>query len=110
MDFNENLKTLRKRNNLCQKDLAKMLGVKQYVISGWEIGRCEPSIKDLLTLSKIFKISLDKLLGKVSLDRKFEDEHLEYITKTFNELNKSQKKEIVLMVQSVMRLMKKEIN
>ena len=48
MAFKDALKKLRIRNNLNQVELADKLNVKQYVISSWEIGRSEPSIKQLI--------------------------------------------------------------
>ena len=62
--FKEQLTKLRKRNNMTQTDLAKLMDVKQYVISSWEIGRSEPTISQLKMLSNIFKISVDYLLDK----------------------------------------------
>ncbi len=64
MGFKEQLTKLRKRNNMTQTDLAKLMDVKQYVISSWEIGRSEPTISQLKMLSNIFKISVDYLLDK----------------------------------------------
>ena len=64
MGFKEQLTKLRKRNNMTQTDLANLIGVKQYVISSWEIGRSEPTINQLKELSNIFKISADYLLDK----------------------------------------------
>ena len=64
MGFKEQLTKLRKRNNMTQTDLANLMGVKQYVISSWEIGRSEPTINQLRELSNIFKISADYLLDK----------------------------------------------
>ena len=51
MAFKDSLKKLRVRNNLSQTELAEKLNVKQYVISSWEIGRSEPSINQLISLS-----------------------------------------------------------
>lgn len=64
MAFKDALKKLRIRNNLNQVELADKLNVKQYVISSWEIGRSEPSIKQLIELSYIFKVPVDYLLDK----------------------------------------------
>ena len=109
MTFGETLKVLRQRNNLKQEQLAKKMGVKQYVISGWEIGRSEPSMREIFKLADIFKVSIDKLLGRVKLDRYEGDEQLDYMIDLFHSLNKSQKKEFVLIMQSICRLMKKEV-
>ena len=41
-----------------------MLGVKQYVISFWEIGRSEPNINQIIKLSDILDVPVDYLLDK----------------------------------------------
>ena len=56
MAFCNQLKKLRKRNNIKQVELANMLGVKQYVISGWETSRSEPSISQICKLAEIFEV------------------------------------------------------
>ena len=62
MAFCNQLKKLRKRNNIKQVELANMLGVKQYVISGWETSRSEPSISQICRLAEIFEVPIDYLL------------------------------------------------
>ena len=64
MAFKEQLTKIRKRKNLNQSDLANMLGVKQYIISSWETGRSEPSIKQIIELSKVLDVPTDYLLDK----------------------------------------------
>ena len=41
--FNERLKELREEQGLLQADLAKILSVSKSTVSGWEIGRNQPS-------------------------------------------------------------------
>ena len=53
MSFSENLKKLRKRANLSQSELANLLGINQYNISFWEIGRSEPNIEQIIKISEI---------------------------------------------------------
>ncbi|MDE6355842.1 MAG: helix-turn-helix domain-containing protein [Clostridia bacterium] len=57
------LKTLRKENNLSQKQLAQALGTTNSSICDWECGRTEPDIEMLIKISKFFGISVDYLLG-----------------------------------------------
>ena len=65
MDFSENLKSLRKENRIDQSELASELKVSPKTVSHWETGYTEPSVEQLVTLSKIFNVSLDELiLGK----------------------------------------------
>ena len=62
MEFYENLKALHKENKIDQTKLAKELKVSPKTISHWETGYTEPSIAQLVSLSKIFNVSLDELI------------------------------------------------
>lgn len=59
----DNLKLLRKRKGVNQTELAKELGFKQQTIANWENAVTQPSVDDLLGLTKFFGISLDDLVG-----------------------------------------------
>lgn len=54
---------LRKDNNLTQVELADKLGISYQAVSNWERGDSMPDISKLSELSRIFKISIDELLG-----------------------------------------------
>ena len=64
MTFGKTLKRLRQRDNISQDELARVLNVKQYIISSWEIRRSEPNINQIIFLSTFFKVPTDYLLGK----------------------------------------------
>ena len=57
------IKEIRKEKNYTQKDLANFLNKSITTICDWERGRTEPSTDDLIQLAKIFKCSVDYLLG-----------------------------------------------
>ncbi len=63
MSFGENLKTIRKKDQLSQEGLAEMLGVSRQAVSKWELGEVYPEVDKLLILSKKLNVSLDSLLG-----------------------------------------------
>ena len=63
MKLNKNIEDLRKKHNLTQEFLAEKLNVTRQTISNWEQGITYPNPEQLLTLSKIFNISVDELLG-----------------------------------------------
>ena len=67
MSFGENLKTIRKKNQLSQEGLAEMLGVSRQAVSKWELGEGYPEVDKLLLLSKKLNISLDSLLAEENL-------------------------------------------
>lgn len=60
--FCENLKNIRKENNLTQKQVAQSLGVVESCYANWEQGRTEPNIEMLRKLSVIFDVSVDELI------------------------------------------------
>ncbi len=67
VEFGERLRKLRKERNLTQRGLASLIGVKNSVISFYEVGDRTPSLEVLIKLSKALHISTDVLLG---LDKK----------------------------------------
>ena len=65
--FNERLKELRIDNKLSQQQLGDILNTSKMAISHWEKGHSEPSITQLITLSNIFSVSVDYLIGKTDI-------------------------------------------
>lgn len=63
VEFGERLRKLRKERNLTQRGLASLIGVKNSVISFYEVGDRTPSLEVLIKLSKALHISTDVLLG-----------------------------------------------
>ena len=62
--FSEKLKELRKRNNLTQQELADKVGTKRVNITKWETARTEPTLENIVKLSKILDTSTDELFGR----------------------------------------------
>jgi len=58
----ENIKRLRIQNNYSQEKLAEILYVSRQAVSYWEGGKSAPTIDNVVTLSKLFNIGVDKLL------------------------------------------------
>ena len=63
VDFGDRLRRLRKERKLTQKELAGRIGVKNSVISFYEVGDRTPSLEVLVKLSKALHVSTDVLLG-----------------------------------------------
>lgn len=57
------LKELRKDNNLSQKQLAEKLCISQQTYSDYENGKTEPTIETLISISKLFNVTIEYLLG-----------------------------------------------
>ncbi len=60
---NDRLFELREYNNLTQKNVGAVLGVRQQTYAEWEKGKKIIPLKHLITLAKYYKVSLDYLTG-----------------------------------------------
>ncbi len=67
------LQFLRKRNNYTQDDLAKELGISRQAVSKWETGLTIPDLEVLLTISKLYDISINDILEPKILPQKITD-------------------------------------
>lgn len=63
VDFGSNLKELRLKYKMTQKELADKIGVTKSVISYYELQERSPSPEVLIKLSGIFHVTTDYLLG-----------------------------------------------
>ena len=63
VDFGKILRTLRRKEDMTQAELARKLDVTKSVISAYENGLRLPSYDVLIHISKIFHVSTDYLLG-----------------------------------------------
>ena len=61
MKFNEKLQILRKEKGYSQEKLADLLEVSRQSVSKWESGTTYPEMDKLLSLCKIFNVTLDDL-------------------------------------------------
>ena len=79
MTLSENIQLNRKRLDISQEDLGKMMFVSRQTVSMWEKGKTVPTIDNLILLSEIFSISVDELLkGKTSQRAKEPAEKYEF--------------------------------
>lgn len=63
VEFGERLRALRKQKKLTQKQLAALIGVKNSIISFYEVGDRFPSPEIIIKLSRVLGVSTDFLLG-----------------------------------------------
>ncbi len=63
MEVGESLHLARRRNGLTQREVAETIGVVPLTIGRWERGSSEPTVSQLIQLSKVYKTSTDKLCG-----------------------------------------------
>lgn len=93
MNLSENLKKIRKENNLSQEQLAEKLGVSRQAVSKWESNQAYPEMDKVLQLAQMFQLNVDDLLnqdiGEINSEKqsktalnKYIDDFLSFITKT----------------------------
>ncbi|XMB72193.1 helix-turn-helix domain-containing protein [Mycoplasmatota bacterium WC30] len=63
MNYGIRLYELRKQKALSQEEVANELGVSRQSISLWETNQASPSMDNLIAFAKLFKVSLDELVG-----------------------------------------------
>jgi transcriptional regulator with XRE-family HTH domain len=65
--FGDNLKNIRKANNISQADFAKMMNTSQQRISEWECGKIEPSLYNLIKIIKVLNTTFEELTERILL-------------------------------------------
>lgn len=55
------IKEFRKKKNLSQSDIAKIMKVKQNTISKWELDRTLPNVKNAIELAEILETTVEQL-------------------------------------------------
>ena len=84
-NFAENLKKIRKENNLSQEQLAEELGVSRQAISKWESAVAYPEMDKIIALCDKFNLNLDDLLHKDIKEVKIEEENKTKINKVLED-------------------------
>lgn len=76
----QNLKNLRKSNNLTLRDLSSILGINFTSLSLYENGKRQADHETLKKIADYFNVSIDYLLGRTECKRKFsQDEYYNII-------------------------------
>jgi len=95
MELCKKIRKIRNDNKLTQEQFAEKMLVSRTAVSKWENGTCYPSIDSLKYMSKIFNVSLDKLLSS--------EEILE-IAKTENQSNISKYNSLLFCLLDIVRI------
>ena len=80
-NFADNLKKIRKDNNLSQEQLAEKLGVSRQAISKWESASAYPEMDKIIFLCEKFNLNIDDLLHKDIKEVKGEEESKKNLNK-----------------------------
>ena len=62
MQFNENLRKIRKKNGITQEQLAEKLNVSRQAVTKWESGKSLPNINSFKEIASIFDVTMEELL------------------------------------------------
>lgn len=90
VNFGQNLKIIRKENNLTQKEFGEMFGISGVLIQKYEKCNVQPSFDFLQKVSQYFKVSIDDLInGDLKVTEKDIREH-NYKVKNNNYVSKLQ--------------------
>ena len=76
MDFGNNIKELRIKKGMTQKDLANVLNVTAQAVSRWENNEVEPSISTINQMAELFDCSIDELFGKTKKEETKSNENI----------------------------------
>lgn len=100
-NFGKNLKYLRTKNKLEQRDIANLLNKKSVgTISYWEQGKSEPNHKILNALADYFKVSVNDLLNTDLANKK----RTINIGDLFRKLTKENKIKVTSYIQQLLTL------
>ncbi len=81
MNFANKLKRMRKKAGFSQEKLADKLAVSRQAVTKWETENGIPDIENIISIAKLFNVSLDELL----LDGEAKKRDLEYLFESMTE-------------------------
>ena len=64
MDFGKQIRQIRKDAKLTQEQMAAKLNVSRQAVSNWENNKNLPDLEMIITISRVFVLSLDQLMER----------------------------------------------
>ena len=100
--FGQRIKKLRNDKGLSMQELADKLGVTKSSINMWENSSSIPKNNILISLSKMFNVSIDYLLGNEEMQEKVpENKQLHYIQRNLEKLDEQRLKQAEKILKTV---------
>ena len=62
MDFGKQIRQIRKDAKLTQEQMAAKLNVSRQAVSNWENNKNLPDLEMIITISRVFGLSLDQVM------------------------------------------------
>ena len=93
MKLSENLKIIRKENNLSQEQFAEQIGVSRQAVSKWESDQSYPEMDKVLLICKLYGYGIDELMNEnvsnVKEERQYKNNINKYIDDFFAFITKT---------------------
>lgn len=106
VELGKRIANLRQQQSMTQQQLAEALGIAQQTLGHYEVGRIRMPASMLLTLSQIFKVSLDELFGQsgatLRTAKRGPPSQLERSLERISELPKPKQKFVLEMLDAVL--------
>ncbi len=102
LSLGQKIMVLRKKQNMTQKDLAKLLNINPSNFPNYESGKYSPSIDMLVKLADYFNVSLDSLVRDKDADEwlTIKDAGLIQLTKKVDQLDEKNKDMVKGLMES----------
>ena len=101
LNIGENLRRLRREQNITQETLAEKLGTSFQSVSRWENGTTYPDIEFLPAIARIFGTTVDNLIG---CDSNPSDEEMEQIMNAFSEALEDESIDNAVIIEQIRSL------
>ena len=107
LELGKRIARLRQERNMTQQQLADLLGMPQQTLAHYEVGRSRVSVSMLPTLSEIFKVPIDELLGQPLVRQRITSKRgppsqLERSFERINDLPKNKQKFVLEVLEAVL--------
>lgn len=111
MSMAENIKALRTKKGIDQKELGKLLGITGKTISSWECGRTEPRAAAIAKMAEIFGCSQhDIITGGNGIEVKYDSRQDYQLARLMGIMPKLTERERKLLVDYAAFLVKNQEN
>ena len=113
MQFSDNLRLLRTKHRLSQKEIGDIVGISSQAISKWESGITQPDNESLIKLSKYFNVSVDYLLGNTEAENqsiKYDNELEKVLFSKAKDLSDEDKEAVLAIINAIKKEVDKELD
>lgn len=106
MNYNESLKRIREKNGKTQNEIANKLNTTQQQYWKYEKGIQELPIRHLITLSKIYQVTTDEILGLNKETKLKQNEDEEEFLDKYKMLSPKDKGRIIGRIEEILEIRK----